>query len=269
MRARLVATDLDGTLLRSDGTVSVETEGVLAAVEEAGVPLVFVTARPLRWMEHLWRFVGRHGLALVSNGALLFDVAERRVLETRGIAPDVGLPLVDAVAAALPDAAFALECVSGLVRDPRFVEPNEIPPGSPVGPLAELWVEPALKLMVRCPGADDVRVRAAVTAAVGARAVATWSGPGLVEVSAPGVTKAAGLARVAARLGVDAADVVAFGDQPNDLTMLAWAGTSCAVANADPAVRTAADHVVPANDDDGVARTLAALLAGRGLPTER
>ncbi len=103
---------------------------------------------------------------------------------------------------------------------------------------------------------DPVAFREAVVAAVGDDAVATWSGERLVEISALGVTKAATLSLVADELAVDATDVIAFGDMPNDLPMLEWAGTSYAMANADPLVLDAADHVAPSNDDDGVARVL-------------
>jgi hydroxymethylpyrimidine pyrophosphatase-like HAD family hydrolase len=106
---------------------------------------------------------------------------------------------------------------------------------------------------------DPAELRTRVIEAVGNRAVPTWSGDHLVEISAAGITKASTLARICAELGVEARDVVAFGDMPNDLPMLAWAGTSYAMANADPAVIAAADHVVPSNDDDGVATVLVGL----------
>ena len=95
--------------------------------------------------------------------------------------------------------------------------------------------------------------------AVGDLATATWTVDGLMEISAAGVTKGVALARLCALRGVDPDDVIAFGDMPNDLPMLAWAGTSYAVANAHPSVRQAADHVAPANDDDGVASVLSEL----------
>ena len=256
---RLVATDLDGTLLRSDGTPSPATREVLEALDERGVPVVFVTARPLRWMDDLWPMVGRHGLAIVSNGAILYDVAAGRVRDVSGIDAAAGAELCEAITAAVPGAAFAIECVSGIRRDPAFLEPHRVPEGSPVGPLAELWDEPAVKVLVRHPGPDHATFRERVVAAVGDRAVATWSVPDLVEISAPGITKAARLVQVADELGVAAADVVAFGDMPNDLPMLAWAGTSYAMADADPAVLAAATHRAPPADEDGVATVLAGL----------
>jgi hypothetical protein len=128
--------------------------------------------------------------------------------------------------------------------------------------LAEVWTEPAAKLMVRDPSLDPDELRRRVVAAVGEDATATWSVAGLVEISAAEVTKAWRLAHVCADLGIDRSGVLAFGDMPNDLPMLAWAGRSCAVANAHETVREAADRVVPGNDEDGVAATLAALLLG-------
>lgn len=261
----LIATDLDGTLLRSDGTLSDATRRVLAAVEDAGVPVVFVTGRPVRWMESLWEVVGAHGLAIVSNGAVLYDVAERAVRRVDGLAHQPGLHLVDRLREVVPGARFAVECLEGLRLETGFHDPHRVPPGSPVGPLGEVWDEPALKLLMRHDGADADEVHARVADAVGEGGVATWSMAGLVEISAPGVTKAAALARLCADLGVAAADTVAFGDMPNDLAMLGWVGESYAVANAHPAVLAAARHTAGSNDEDGVARTMARLV---GLPDD-
>jgi Cof subfamily protein (haloacid dehalogenase superfamily) len=256
----LVATDLDGTLLRSDGTVSDYTQRVLAELDERDVPVVIVTARPLRWMDDLWHLVGSHSMAIVSNGGIWYDAAGRHVRHLVGIDAEVGLALCAAIQQAVPGAAFAIECLSGIKIDERFVEPHHVPEGSPRGPLAELWDEPAVKLMVRHEEmTDPVTFREAVVAAVGDAAVATWSGERLVEISALGVTKAATLSLLADELGVGPEEVVAFGDMPNDLPMLEWAGTAYAMANADPIVLEAADHIAPSNDDDGVARVLASV----------
>ena len=260
-RPRLVATDLDGTLLRTDGSVSPHTAGVLRAVVDLGVEVAFVTARPWRWMTELWEYVGSRGLAVVSNGALLLDVATGEPLEVHGIERDVGLPLVEAIRSRVPGSAFAIEMLAGISLDPDYREPGHAPPGSPRGDLAELWTGPVLKLLVRqADGVDPGFFRDAVLDAVGDRATTTWTMDGLMEISAVGVTKGAALARLCELRGVAAHDVVAFGDMPNDLAMLTWAGTSYAVANAHPSVLEAADHVAPSNDDDGVASVLAELV---------
>jgi Cof subfamily protein (haloacid dehalogenase superfamily) len=255
-RPRLVATDLDGTLLDSRGELSKRTRAVLDRLDEAGVPLVVVTARPLRWMTELWPVVGRHGVGIVSNGAIVYDVAEDRIHELEGIEVEAGLALIGTIRAALPQAVFAFELVSGFAHEPAYDEPHHIPEGSPSGPAERLLSGVAVKMLVKAPGTDPATLRDAVAAAVGDSANPTWSVDGLVEISAAGVTKAAALARVCDRLGISAEDVVAFGDMPNDLPMLAWAGTSYAVANAHPSVLEAVGAIARSNDEDGVAEVL-------------
>ncbi|MFN8171463.1 MAG: HAD family hydrolase [Candidatus Nanopelagicales bacterium] len=261
----LIATDLDGTLVpHGADTVSPYTADVLRRVDALGIPVVFVTARPLRWMDGLWPFVGEHGLAIVSNGAVTYDVTARRILSLDGFPPSEGLALVDVIRAALPESTFAIECADGIRLDPDFDDPIPPPPGSPRGPLAAVWDSPAVKVLVRHREADHDALHDAVMTAVGDRGVATWSVPGLVEISPAGVTKASALAALCAARGVPAAEVVAFGDMPNDIPMLAWAGTSYAMAGAHGSVLDVADHVAPPAEEDGVARVLEALLLGHG-----
>ena len=118
---RLVATDLDGTLLHSDGTVTAGTREVLRALDARGVPVVFTTGRPIRWMEQLWDDVGGHGLAILSNGGIVYDVAQRRVRTFRAIPAEVLLDVGRAVRAAVPGTTFALEKTTGLAREHGFL----------------------------------------------------------------------------------------------------------------------------------------------------
>jgi hypothetical protein len=257
---RLVATDLDGTLLDDRGLLSARTRDVLREVQERGVRVVIVTARPLRWMDELWAAVGGgRGVGIVSNGAITYDIGSREVLHHVGIAAAEGLAMVDAIRAAAPDSAFALECLGGFRHEPAYVEMQPSPPDVRVGPLDTIWDEPAAKVLVQHLTLDPADFRTRVVDAVGDRATPTWTTDRLMEISASGVTKGGALAALCERLGVDAADVVAFGDMPNDLPMLTWAGTSYAVANGHPSVRAAADHVAPANTEDGVATVLTGL----------
>lgn len=101
-------------------------------------------------------------------------------------------------------------------------------------------------------------------AAVGDRAAITRSSPSaLLEISGPGVSKASTLALCCAERGITAAEVVAFGDMPNDMEMLRWAGASFAMGNAHPDVLAAASgHTVP-NNEDGVAAIIEQILAAR------
>lgn len=259
-RLRLVATDLDGTLLDDEGCLSLRTLDVLTRVQERGVRVVIVTARPLRWMEELWAQVGGgRGVGIVSNGAITYDIGSREILDCAGIPASVGLPMTEAIREAAPGSAVALECVGGYRHEPAYVDLHPTPPDMRVGDLAELWDEPAVKVLVQHLTLDPDDFRARVIDAVGERATPTWTIDRLMEISAAGVTKGGALAALCSRWGVEAAQVVAFGDMPNDIPMLQWAGTSYAVGNAHPTAQQAATHVAPRNTDDGVAETLAAL----------
>ena len=257
-KPRLVATDLDGTLVRSDGTVSDYTRDVLLELDRRDVPVVFVTGRPLRWAEEVFDHVGSHGLAVVSNGALVWDVARRRVHLERPIEPDLGLEVCDLVRAAVPGTAFAVESLRGISLEHGFLERYRVPDGSRRGSIEELFDRPALKLLARHEELEAQAFWEAAEAVVAGRLVITWSSTSaLLEISGPGVTKASTLALLCADLEIGAADVIAFGDMPNDLPMLTWAGTSYAMADAHPSVTEVADHVAPGHDEDGVARVLA------------
>lgn len=255
---RLVATDLDGTLVRSDGTVSAYTRGVIAALDELGVPVVFVTGRPLRWAEEVFEYVGAHGLAVISNGALVWDVARDRVDLTRSVPVDEGLAVCRQIREAVPGSAFAVETLDGIALEDGFMERYPLPDGSRRGPLEEVFDEPVLKILARHEVLEAQEFWDRAAEAVGEAVVVTWSSSSaLLEISARGVTKASTLALLCERLGVGQDEVLAFGDMPNDLPMLRWAGTAYAMANAHHTVLDAAAHVAPANDDDGVATVLA------------
>ncbi|MGZ4460697.1 MAG: Cof-type HAD-IIB family hydrolase [Nocardioidaceae bacterium] len=253
----LVATDLDGTLLHTDGTVTARTRAVLTALEDRGVTVVFVTGRPLRWMEALWAHVGDHGLAVVSNGGIVYDVHARAVQMARTIPPATVLEVGAVLRRAVPGTAFAIETTTGFAKEPHFMVRHPVPPDSPVAPLEEI-VDPAtVKLLARHEELDPEKFWAEVETHVGDLVTTTWSSTGaLVEISGAGVTKASTLAILCEQRGISAEEVVAFGDMPNDLPMLRWAGTSYAMANAHPSVKEAAGRVAGSNEDDGVAAAL-------------
>lgn len=252
-----MATDLDGTLLRSDGTVSPRTRAALSAVEHAGVAVVFVTARPPRWLDELADLVGAHGLAICANGAIVYDVARRRVVSTRPIPAGSVMAVVKALRAGLPGTSFGCESDTGFAKEPGFLERHPLPPGVVTGRIETLLEPLPGKLLARNERLAPEEFIARGRDLVGPLVEVHVSGAtGLLEMSARGVTKAAALADWCGTSGVDAADVWAFGDMPNDVPMLAWAGTSFAVANAHRDVLAVATHVCSGNDDDGVAEVL-------------
>ncbi len=259
---RLVATDLDGTLLGDNGLCSGRTRAALAAVERAGIQVVLVTARPPRWLHELADLVGDHGLALCCNGAFVYDVRRRRVLDEHCLAAaDVAEILAD-LRNTLPGIVFAVESRRGFGRELAYLDDYTSPADRSAGRLEELLDPLPGKILARCEGVRPEEFHATVDEVVGDRAVVSYSGAyGLAEISAAGVTKAAALGDWCAAQGIDAADVCAFGDMPNDLPMLRWAGRSFGVANAHPEVLDVVDEVCASNEDDGVAQVLEALLA--------
>lgn len=261
MSVRLIATDLDGTLVHSDGSVTSRTRAALALAESRGVDVVFVTGRPLRWSREVFEHVGGHGEAVISNGALVWDVAADVPLTVRGIPPEVVLDVADRIRTAVPGATFALETLAGISLERGFLERYPLPDDSRRGELADLLGEPALKVLARHEELAPQEFWDRARDVAGDLVEITWSSATtLLEMSAAGVTKASTLAQLAEARGVHAADVVGFGDMPNDIPMLRWVGTSYAMANAHPTVIEIADHVAPSNDDDGVAKVVEELL---------
>ena len=261
-RIRLIASDLDGTLLHSDGTVSPRTRIAIRAALDAGLAFAFVTARPPRYIAHLAEAAGVSGLAVCSNGAILYDIGRRSVIHHERLAPAIARELVDAVREALPEIAFAVEHGDSLAYEPHFPPFAEDLPAR-IDHVHAFCDEDLVKLLILHPEHEAETLADLVRDAVGTRAQVNHSGgPRIVEIAAAGVSKATGLARLCDELGIDREEVVAFGDMPNDLPMLALAGRAVAVANAHPEVLAAADEVTASNDDDGVAIRIEALLAG-------
>ena len=258
---RVVATDLDGTLLRSDGTLSQRTRSALRAVEDAGITVVFVTARPPRWLDDLADAVGGHGHVICLNGACVYEVATRSVSQVYGFERTALSGLIARLRADIPGVTLGLERPSGAVYDPHYASTMDSLETGIRAPVETALEEPVGKLLARMPGRPDEEFIDSVARLVGADALVAYSGAeGLAEMTAPGVTKAAALARWCARHDVDPEHVWAFGDMPNDLPMLRWAGRGIAVANAHPEVLAAATHTTKTNDDDGVAFALETLL---------
>ncbi|MEV4612216.1 HAD family hydrolase [Kitasatospora sp. NPDC049258] len=265
-RPRLIATDLDGTLLCAGGSVSERTAAALREAERAGIRVVFVTGRPPRWMTQLSAHIGGHGVAICSNGGAVVDVRRGELLESFPLRVADAQAVVTALRAELPGTAFAFEYPGGFAREPgyelRMWGSDE---DHPVAPAEQLLgdgrVAGLFKLLAKHPELDPDVFLARARVVAGGLAEITRSSPvALLEISAPGVTKASTLARWCAEQGIDRSEVVAFGDMPNDLEMLAWAGRSYAVANAHPEVLAAVAQHTVGNDEDGVAAVIETLL---------
>lgn len=263
-RVRLVATDLDGTLLRSDETVSVRTRNALAELEAADIDLVFITARPPRWMTPIAAMTGHHGIAICANGAITYDMAAERIVDSRPLPAEAAFEIVKRLREAVPGGTFAIETIAGFACEPGHLQ-DEWESDPPLADILVLLESPAVKLMFGHPDWTADQLLAVALDSVGELAEVTHSNPlrSAIEISACGVSKATTLARLCSSRGIDSAQVLAFGDMPNDLPMLAWAGTAVAVANAHSDLLAAVPNVTASNDDDGVAHVLERLIAAR------
>jgi Cof subfamily protein (haloacid dehalogenase superfamily) len=255
-RFRLVASDIDGTLIHDDGTLSRRTLDVLAALP---VPFVVVTGRPVRWLRQLYDQMPTPVTAVCANGAVVYDPIADRILRANPLSTDLLLDVSKRLREAVPDIALAVEVEDGRAfwyeeswpvrwegQQPQQVRALTTP--------EELTSAPAVKLLARSASHDPDGFLELISHTLGELAETTHSSTSaLVEISAPAVTKAAGLAWLCERDGIDASEVLAFGDMPNDIPMLTWAGHSVAMGNAHPAARAVADEVTRTNDEDGVA----------------
>jgi HAD superfamily hydrolase (TIGR01484 family) len=227
--------------------------------------VVAVTGRPVRWLAQVYQYLAAPIPAVCANGAVIYDPIEQTLVE-HAVEPATLAEVMRRLRAADPTLTFAVEVDGGQMMrreaDYPIQAEGELEDVRTVA-TEQLWAEPATKLLARAPyGTRDPDELADSVAAVVGDLVATThsSRSGLVEMSAAGVSKASGLAEFAAARGIAAADVLAFGDMPNDVPMLVWAGFSVAVAGAHPAARAVADAITGGNDDDGVAAFLEGLL---------
>lgn len=256
---RLVAIDVDGTLLTSRHEVTAATADAIERVRRAGVEVVLTTSRPPR---ALWPILDRLALVepaefIASQGALTGRYSVTGTLEVLDRQP-MPLVLAHQVAAAADSAGMSVNWLAGerwLVPrlDDLIREEAAIVGCAP--DMADLSSEregpDKLLLLAHSPGQDITEL---VTVPEGLVALA--STPTHLEVTRADVDKADALSRLCARHGIDPDQVVAIGDGRNDLGMLAFAGVAVAPANAHPDVRAAADLITASNDEEGVARAL-------------
>jgi hydroxymethylpyrimidine pyrophosphatase-like HAD family hydrolase len=261
---KLIVSDLDGTLLRTDETISDASLAELRRWEDAGVPLVIATGRPPRWMLGVRDRLGG-GLAICCNGAVLLDLGPFTVLDEHPLTPDLLQAITGELRRRQPGTWFAVEYGDQFRHEPIYQPRWDVDaPGVAAATLAEMVTQPVAKLLARHEDLGREEFVALVADVVGDTATVTnSSADALAEISAAGVTKATGLARVAAERGVTPGDIVYFGDMPNDLAAFDWVrgggGRAVAMASAHPAVLAAATDVTDGNDSDGVAGFLASL----------
>lgn len=264
---RAIATDLDGTLLRTDKSVSARTRAAIVAAEDAGMAVVIATGRPPRWIAPVVEQLGDRGLVVCANGAAIYDPSRHELVSFTSLDADVTESIIDDLEVAFPDAILGVEQGFDFAIDDSLGQRALELAGSwkldglQVGPIRTFLDQPVLKLIVRLPPPAPAGTADAVQSVVGGRALVTHSiDESFLELSHPSIHKAATVERLLGESGITADAVVAFGDMPNDMKLICWAGLGVAMANADPRLRAAADEVTASNDEDGVALVIERLL---------
>ncbi|AZA08310.1 HAD family hydrolase [Corynebacterium pseudopelargi] len=262
----LVVSDIDGTLLDSNERVSSRLRKAIGLLD-GKAQFALATGRPPRWIFPVLEQLPIRPVCVCANGAVLYDSAADRVIEAKNLSCEAMRSVVRTAREVLPGGcSTAVERVGASA----FEQPDELFVVTPeyihawdstehgCVEEAELLSKPAMKLLLRSEQLSAARMHELLAPVVPkdlAHITFSYDG-GLLEVSAPGVVKARALQVLAADLGVSREQVLAFGDMPNDIEMLQWAGHGVAMANAHPDVKKAADEVTAANDDFGVARVI-------------
>ena len=246
---KLIASDLDGTLIGHDFRFRPRTLSALEAARAAGIDIVFVTGRPSRWLTPLREQTDFDSYAICSNGAVVYHLGANEVEEVNGADPAVIARTHELLEPMFPDATYTLETVDTVyIQGPH--EGGEVLEGARVveakiaDALEHIGSTPVIKYLIRVPGMDPV-------------------GEPLVEMGSKTVNKGRILEKFAARHGIEAHEVMAFGDMPNDAEMLCWAGEGFAMASGQPALIAKVGRTCPSFHEDGVAQTIEAMLAER------
>jgi Cof subfamily protein (haloacid dehalogenase superfamily) len=251
-------------VVRHDYTISLRTIAAISAAHEAGIEIFYVTGRPPRWMAEIKEAFGI-GKAICGNGAMLYDLENEKVVEEWLVPVETQFAITKALRIAIPNVSFAVEIDGTFHREKIYIPKWDAGLDNVGVDVAEdAMTAPALKILARCSDGSlsSDEMLAIATPALEGIANVTHSNAtdSLLEVSALGVSKGATLAKMAARAGIDAEDVVAFGDNPNDFSMLEYAGRSWAMKDGHPDGYKHAKFVAPPHDQDGVAQIIEQLI---------
>ncbi|MGW2560566.1 HAD family hydrolase [Streptomyces sp. NPDC001514] len=261
---RLIATDLDGTLLRSDETISQRTRDALAAATAAGAAHIVVTGRGVAWTRHILDDLGYQGLAVCGQGAQVYHAGEHKLLTSvtldRQLAA-LALAKLEAEVGPLALAASRDGLDGEVIAGPGYQVQEGPLPVVPFTDPAELLSAPLNKVYVQHPSLDDDTLARIARETVGGLVDVVMAGPGIVEILPLGLSKATGLSLAARRLGVKSTQTIAFGDMPNDIPMFAWAAHGVAMANAHEDLKAVAHEITASNEHDGIAVVLEELMS--------
>ncbi len=258
-RPDLIALDLDGTLLDENARLTERSRWAVRSAAEAGATVVLCTGRPPR-MTRGFADALELEMSIVYNGASRMRHPGGALVHHHELSTVEARTVVARLRAGVAGVQLGLETARGWFLDASFFERSRarleegghpLPDG--VGAVEDFLAHGAIKVFARHP---EQSVPAMAATVEDLAVYATWSGPGLLEVMHPRVNKRDALERLSAELGVGREGVAAFGDNHNDVQMLAWAGHGVATANASSEALGVADEVTAAHDEHGVAAVL-------------
>lgn len=263
-RPKLIATDLDGTIVSHEGVITQRTIDAFTRARDLGVHVFFVTGRPPRWMGEIREAFG-FGDAICCNGAMLYDLINDVVLEEWMISSEVQLEVVRRMRIVMPEMSFAVESNNHYHREIAYIPKWDIGLDNVgVEKIEDIISKPALKILGRCSNLEftsdqmvEVAGRELHDLVTVTHSAANHS---LIEISALNISKGRTLEMMAERLGLTADDCVSFGDNPNDFSMLSWTSRSYAMSDGHPDAPSFAKAVAEPCESDGVAKIIEQLL---------
>lgn len=273
---KLIAMDVDGTLVPHGGTISEYTRQTLLRARDQGMEIVLVTARPPRWLPPIVEALGFPTVAICGNGAITVHTRDFSVVTMVPIGREIAAVVVNEIKRIVPDAVFAAESVDVLRAGPGY---EDLPPGVrqaeglvpenryetilPVDSLEEMVAVDVYKIVAEtfALGAEEFLEKARNVVGELVAVTRSVAGRSYIEFGPLGLSKAETLAFYADSLGFNASDVIAFGDMPNDIEMLKWSGIGVAMGNSHADVLAVADLVAPSAVDDGIAVVVEQILA--------
>lgn len=256
---RLLALDLDGTLLTDQKRISPRTRWALNTAAAGGCLIAVATGRGFRVARYYCDGLALNGPQITYNGAVIYDPVQDAELARYLVPRDDVAPAVDFfLHAGVPLAYFSTD---GLYLDQRMLDAALWLPGNTGTPfLVSDWTavleKPCIKLAGHASPVTIAALRPRAVEEMGHRLYVTQTASTLLEMLHPEVSKGAALRRIAHMLDVPREQIIAFGDNHNDLDMLEFAGVGVAMGNASAEAKAVADLVTGSNLQDGIAQAL-------------
>jgi hydroxymethylpyrimidine pyrophosphatase-like HAD family hydrolase len=259
---RLVATDIDGTLIGSDGRISIRTRAALAAARDAGWFVVLATGRPSVFLGPILSQVGTSVTHYITGNGTEISLPSSDVITRASMPIEQARDIVIKLREAVAGIGFSIETDTDVRFEAGFAElmPVPLPAERATADVLSIHGDHVYRLNAFHPGLGAHGLLEVLPGLLTAPVVAGHGGFDGVDIYPHHIDKAIGLEKLCAQINVAADEVIAFGDNTNDRTMLQWAGHGVAMANADPGTRAAANEVTASNDDDGIAIVIERLL---------